>query len=74
MKYIVMEIQTNFDGTVGNIVTSYAERADAEAAYYTLLAVAVKSKVMMHTAMLFTNDGTVIMSKNYVHESEPNNE
>jgi len=74
MKYIVMEIQTNFDGTVGNIVTSYNNQADAESAYYLILAAAVKSNLMMHTAMLFTNDGNVIMSKNYVHEQQPNNE
>lgn len=75
MKYIVMEIQTGFDGTVGNIVTAYDTQADAEVAYYYILAAAVKSNLMMHTAMLFTNDGNVIMSKNYVHEQpEPNNE
>jgi hypothetical protein len=74
MKYIVMEIQTGFDGTVGNLVTTYDNQADAESAYYLILAAAVKSNLMIHTAMLFTNDGNVIMSKNYVHESEPNNE
>ena len=74
MKYIVMEIQTAFDGAVGNIVTAYDTRADAEVAYYYILAAAVKSNLMMHTAMLFTNDGNVIMAKNYVHESHPNNE
>lgn len=74
MKYIVMEIQTGFDGAVGNLVTSYDTQADAEVAYYYILAAAVKSNLMMHTAMLFTNDGNVIMTKNYVHESQPNNE
>ena len=74
MKYIVMEIQTGFDGAVSNLVTSYDTQADAEVAYYYILAAAVKSNLMMHTAMLFTNDGNVIMSKNYVHESQPNNE
>ena len=74
MKYIVMEIQTGFDGAVGNLVTAYDNQADAESAYYLILAAAVKSNLMMHTAMLFTNDGNVIMSKNYVHESQPNNE
>ena len=74
MKYIVMEIQTGFDGAVGNLVTVYDNQADAESAYYLILAAAVKSNLMMHTAILFTNDGNVIMSKNYVHESQPNNE
>ncbi len=74
MKYIVMEIQTGFDGAVGNLVTTYDNQADAESAHYLILASAVKSNLMMHTAMLFTNDGNVIMSKNYVHESQPNNE
>ena len=74
MKYIVMEIQTGFDGVVSNLVTVYDNQADAESAYYLILAAAVKSNLMMHTAMLFTNDGNVIMSKNYVHESQSNNE
>ena len=74
MKYILMEIQTQFDGTVGNLVTVYDNQADAESAYYLILSAAVKSNLMIHTAILFTNDGGVIMSKNYVHESEPNNE
>ena len=74
MKYILMEIQTQFDGTVGNLVTTYDNREDAESAYYLVLSAAVKSNLMIHTAMLFMNDGNVLMSKNYVHESEPNNE
>lgn len=74
MKYIVMEIQTAFDGAVGNLVTAYDTQADAEVAYYYILAAAVKSNLMMHTAILLTNDGNVIMAKNYVHESQPNNE
>ena len=62
MKYMVSEIQTSADGTIGNLVTSYDDRLDAESAYYTILAAAAKSTLMMHTAMLYTNDGTMIMS------------
>ena len=70
MKYMVSEIQTASDGTVGNIVTTYDDRLDAESAYYTILAAAAKSALLMHTAMLYTNDGNLIMSNNYVHVSE----
>ena len=38
MTFIVIEVQTNADGTVGNIVTSYTDRNLAEQKYHMILA------------------------------------
>lgn len=70
MKYIVNEIQTTSEGAVSTLTTTYDDRLDAESAYHMILAAAAKSALMMHTAMLYTNDGSVIMSDNYVHTEE----
>lgn len=73
MKYIVNEIQTGFDGQVANIVTTYDDQLLAESAYHTILAAAAQSQLMLHTAMLYTNDGNVLRHENYTHPApEPN--
>ena len=46
-KYYVIEIQTNADGTSGNLVVPYAEKADAEAKYHQVAAVAAESAVLV---------------------------
>jgi hypothetical protein len=43
MKYLVIEIQTNSDGTVGNLISSYDNRNEAERQYYLILAAAAIS-------------------------------
>ena len=48
-NYYVIEIQTNSDGTSGNIVTGYEEKTAAETAYLsTRAAAAVSSAVAPH--------------------------
>lgn len=66
--YIVVEIQTRADGTVGTLVTSFTERSSAESAYYNVLASAAISILPMHAAILADNEGLVIESKCYKHE------
>ena len=70
MKYIVIEMQTNQDGTVGNIVTPYDTQPDAESKYHTVLAAAAVSALPEHAALLFTSQGTVLESKCYYSEAE----
>lgn len=66
--YIVLEIQTNADGTIGTLVDAYADRNDAENKYHTILAYASKSALPMHSAVMVTNDGVLIRSECYHHE------
>ena len=64
---IVIEIQTSADGTVGNLVYSYDNLADAQAKFYSICAVAVKSSLPLHSVVLLTNDGTMVMSESFRH-------
>ena len=70
MKYIVIEIQTNSDGTVGNLVTAYGTRNAAESAYHGILASAATSQIPQHAAVLLTSEGTYLESRCYGNEEE----
>lgn len=73
MKYVVNEIQTSFEGQVSNLVTVYDDQFDAESAYHQILAYAAKSNLMMHTAMLYTNDGNTLRHETYTHPMPESN-
>lgn len=67
-KYIVIEIQTNADGTVGNLVTAHDTRNAAESAFHSVLAAAAISNLPMHAAALLASDGSLIDSRCYEHD------
>ena len=69
-NYYVIEIQTNTDGTSGNSVWGFTDRADAEAKYHTVAAVAAKSAVMVHSVAMLTNRGSNIKNEAYTHPVE----
>ena len=68
--FIVVEIQTNADGTVGNLVNAYAERSDAEHKYHEALAAAAISNLPVHAAVMLTNEGFMEKHEHYIHETE----
>lgn len=70
MKYLVIELQTNTDGTMGSQVTSFTDRNVAENKLHTVLAAAAISQKPVHSAVLMTNEGFVIETKCYKHEVE----
>ena len=73
-KYIVFEIQTNVDGSVGTLVYSFDARADAESKFHYVLGAAAVSQLPLHSCVLMTNEGFILESKAYKHEqpeSEP---
>ena len=70
MTYIVMEIQTNTNGTVGTLVNAYTDRNLAEQQYHTVLASAAVSSLPAHAAVLLTWDGRLIESHCYRHQVE----
>lgn len=59
-KYIVMELQTNVDGTVGNIVTSHDTLDEAYSKYHYILAAAAVSTLPSHAAVLLNGDGDMV--------------
>jgi hypothetical protein len=67
MKYVVLELQTNSDGTVGNLVTAHDTRNAAESAYHSVLAAAAISALPKHAAVLLTSEGTLLDSRCYEH-------
>lgn len=69
MKYIVIELQTNADSTVGNIVNTYSSREEADARYHTILAAAAISEVPVHAAVLMTSNGNALRNECYRHKA-----
>ena len=67
-KYLVIELQTNTDGTMGSIVTSFDNRNQAENQYHTVLAAASISTKPIHSAVLMTNEGFCLEYRCYKHE------
>lgn len=68
-KYIVVELQTAANGTVGNIVTAYDDINLAEAKYHTILAAAATSNLAKHAAIMFSEEGFPIKNECYTHEA-----
>lgn len=69
-QYYVIEIQTNADGTSGNFVWGFADKADAEAKYHTVAAAAAKSAVLVHTVTMLTKEGNLVKNEAYRHPAE----
>lgn len=68
-KYVVVEIQTNHDGTIGNLVTAYDDRNSAESAFHSILASAAISSLPLHAAVLLTSAGSLLDTRCYDHQS-----
>lgn len=66
--FIVIELQTNLDGSVGNFVWAFANQDDAEAKYHSVLAVAATSALPVHSAVILRNDGLQLAAQAYRHE------
>lgn len=70
MKFIVIELQSNADGTLGNFVFAFENREDAEAKYHTVAAAAAKSAVLVHTVVMLSRAGAMLKSESYTHAEE----
>ncbi len=65
--FIVIELQTNNDGTTGTIVTTYADKNEAESKYHSILAAAALSDVSAHAAVMLNERGMFEKSEYYLH-------
>lgn len=65
--FVVVELQTNTDGTLGNLVYAYANRDEAEQKYHLILAAAAVSSLPVHAAVMLNNDGHSLMHQCYRH-------
>ena len=69
--YIVQEIQTNDNGQIGILSYQYENKKEAESKYYLILSAAAVSTLPVHSAMLFTNEGTVVLNTCFRREIVP---
>ena len=69
-SFIVIELQTNANGTVGNFVWAYSDENQAFAKYHSVLAAAAVSSLPVHSCVILRNDGLQIAAQAYRHEAE----
>ncbi len=73
MNYLVLELQTIGDVTT-HLAWSYNNINEAESKYHAVLSSAAISTISVHAASLLNQEGQVIKSWFYEHESEGTNE
>lgn len=66
--YIIIELQANADGTVGNIVQTRETLASAESVFHSILAAAAISAVPKHSAVLLSEEGFPLRHECYRHD------
>lgn len=71
MKYLVTEIQTFENGAVSTPSYAYDDQQAAEAKYHAILASAAGSKLPVHAAILFTDEGFPLRHECYKHDVVP---
>lgn len=73
--YIILEAQSYVDGTVSTLVSSYDTRNAAENKYHLVLAAAAISELPRHSAFMLSDEGYLVKSESYTHETvEPESE
>ena len=63
--YIVIEIQTNAEGSIATLATNYSDYWQAQQKYHTVLAAAAASGLPVHSAVIMTPIGNVIERQGY---------
>lgn len=71
--YIVLELQKANKTDEGAIaaVNTYENYNEAESRYYYILYFAAVSQLFLHGVYLFSEEGRMMMNRQYVHEPEP---
>lgn len=68
--FVVIELQTNADGTLGNFVWSFQSEAEAMSKYHAVLSAAAVSSLPVHGAVVLRNDGLQLAGQAYKHGEE----
>lgn len=68
-KYLVVEIQTWDTGAIQTPTNAFDKREAAESKYHDILSKAAVGTLPKHAAVLMTNEGYVLESRCYEHES-----
>lgn len=67
MKYIVIELQKNAEGTLAHLVSEHATLAEAESKYYSVLSYAAVSETPAHSAIIITENCVPVRHNCYEH-------
>lgn len=70
MKYIVVEIQANANGTVGILTDSFENFQEADRKFHLVLAAAAVSEVETHSCVMLASDGRHLKADTYSHKAE----
>ena len=70
MSYLVVELQTYSDGTVGHLEWSFTSQAQAESKFHAVLSAAAISEVPVHACSLLASDGRLLNRGCYEHRPE----
>ncbi|MBE7005034.1 MAG: hypothetical protein E7425_12310 [Ruminococcaceae bacterium] len=65
--YIIVEMQTDANGTVSTIVTQKATRNEADSVYHQVLAAAAISAMPVHACAMMSNEGFPLEHASYRH-------
>ena len=68
--YIIQEIQTTNNSSALLPAITKSDLNEAESAFHSICAAAAISNVTVHTAIVYDEHGSVIMSKFYEHINE----
>lgn len=71
MKFIVTEVQKWESGAIQTPTYAYDDRNSAEAKFYSILSVAAKSTLPVHSCIMYTEEGSPLMNKCYLHPVVP---
>ena len=66
--YIILEVQTNSNNTVGTLVNQYEDFNQADSKFHQVLSAAAISSVPIHSAFFLTDRGTMVKSDCYIHD------
>ena len=69
-RWIVLEAQTFDDNNVSTIVTAHETVEQAQSEFYSKLAVAVTSEVPVHSVSLLNNEGNLLESRCFSHQTQ----
>lgn len=67
--FIVIELQTNSDGTVGSLVTKHEERNVAESKFFQIMSAAALSDIPVHSAIMVDELGMICKQDYYDRRS-----
>ena len=68
--FIVIELQTNDSGELGNLVWSFDKKKEAESKYYSVLSAAAMSNAPVHSAVVLDEQGSLLNSHVFFHKTE----